>query len=231
VPQESITAITDHLGKQTPLIVRSSSNFEDLQDFSGAGLYESVINVPAAQLDSAIRTVWASLWTERGVLSRREAGIPQDQALMAVLVQELVVPDFSFVLHTVNPITRSDREVYAEIVVGLGDTLVSGASQGTPYRLSCDKDSGNVFTLAFANFSRAARPNSGGGLKHETVDYSQIDLSLKSQARQKLGRRLATIGALIERELQAPQDIEGALAGDRLFLVQARPQTGLKRPS
>ena len=38
---------------------------------------------------------------------------------MAVLIQEMVLSDLSFVLHTVNPINHRVQEVYAEIVVGL----------------------------------------------------------------------------------------------------------------
>jgi phosphoglucan, water dikinase len=227
VPQEIVAEVTGQLGSQSALIVRSSSNCEDLEDFAGAGLYESVINDRAADVVSTIRTVWSSLWTERAVLSRREAGIPQEQAHMAALIQELLVPDLSFVLHTINPISHNENEVYAEIVIGLGETLVSGASQGSPYRLTCDKRSDAVVTLAFANFSKAVRPNPQGGLRRETVDYSRVELSSQSGAREKLGKRLAAIGSLVELELNKPQDIEGVVVRDRVYLVQARPQAGL----
>jgi hypothetical protein len=59
------------------LIARSSANVEDLAGLSGAGLYDSVGNVPAgdaAALGAAVARVWASLYTRRGVLSRRAAG-------------------------------------------------------------------------------------------------------------------------------------------------------------
>jgi phosphoglucan,water dikinase len=223
VPPGIAEEVGRRFGKESSLIVRSSSNCEDLQNFAGAGLYESVMNVRAVNVDSAIRTVWSSLWTERAVRSRREAGISQNQAHMAVLIQELLDPEMSFVLHTVNPVKNNESEVYAEIVIGLGETLVSGV-EGSPYRLVCDKRSGKVTTLAFANFSQAAHPDSGGGLKSKTVDYSQIELSLKSEAREKVGKRLGSIGAFVERALKEPQDIEGAVVHDRVYLVQARPQ-------
>ena len=226
VPDVVVREVAAQFGVQSALIVRSSSNCEDLEDFAGAGLYESVINVPASNVAAAILAVWSSLWTQRAVLSRRQAGISHEHAHMAILIQELLNPDLSFVLHTVNPISRNEREVYAEIVIGLGETLVSGA-EGTPYRLACDKHSGAVATLAFANLSEAVRPNPGGGLRRETVDYSRVELSLQSAAREKLGKRLAEIGSFVERELKQPQDIEGAFVKDRVFLVQARPQAGL----
>jgi phosphoglucan,water dikinase len=227
VPEIITTEICRAFGASSTLVVRSSANCEDLEEFAGAGLYESVINVSITEVASAIRTVWSSLWTLRAAESRRAGGILHDQAHMAVLVQELLDPDFSFVLHTVNPITHGVREVYAEIVVGLGETLASAATFGTPYRLTCDKNSAAVTVLAFANFSHATRPNPGGGVRRETVDYSEVDLSMAAGALEKLGRRLSAIGVFVEGALGGPQDIEGAVVKGRVYLVQTRPQQGL----
>lgn len=63
-------------GEDATVIVRSSANVEDLAGMSGAGLYDSIPNVPAADagaLGKAIAEVWASLYTRRAVLSRRAA--------------------------------------------------------------------------------------------------------------------------------------------------------------
>ena len=227
VPDAIVAEVSRQFAGIPGLIVRSSANCEDLEEFAGAGLYESVINVAPAKVDPAIRAVWASLWTSRAALSRREAGIAQGQAHMAVLVQELLDPDLSFVLHTVNPGNRNAKEVYAEIVVGLGETLASAATRGSAYRLACNTQSGAVITLAFANFSQASRPNSGGGTGRETVDYSRIALSREAAARSRLGRRLAGIGAFVEQVLGKPQHIEGVVVKDQVYLVQVRPQPGL----
>jgi phosphoglucan,water dikinase len=85
--------------------------------------------------------------------------------------------------------------------------------------------------LAFANFSEASRPSATAGLRRETIDYSLVKLSRDSEARKQLGRRLAAIGHFVEKALQQPQDIEGAVAGDSIFLVQARPQPGVPSKS
>jgi phosphoglucan,water dikinase len=245
----------------SPLIVRSSANCEDTDEFAGAGLYESVPNVLPADVGSAIGKVWSSLWTRRAVLSRQKAGIPHDRAHMAVLIQALLNPDFAFVLHTVNPVTRDPRSLYAEIVVGLGETLVSASTAGEPYRFSCDKPSGAVDILAFANFSTAARPTAvaagvspaveGGvpppgqsppgrlpgstsgempdatGISSQIIDYSQVNLSRDPAALISLAFRLCKIGVLVEQALGKPQDIEGVVIGDKVYLVQTRPQQGV----
>jgi phosphoglucan,water dikinase len=250
VPDAICSEVRQKFSANTPLVVRSSANCEDTEQFAGAGLYESVINVSPADVAAAIRKVWSSLWTLRAALSRREVGIPHEQAHMAVLVQELVNADFAFVLHTVNPITRDPRALYAEIVAGLGETLVSAETLGEPYRLTCDKQSEAVTILAFANFSKAARPNSyqdslafceGAGrgeeglsqtglsekLSREILDYSKSNLSRDPATLESLGRRLCRIGTFVERALGKAQDIEGAIVQDKIYLVQARPQQGL----
>ena len=43
---------------------------------------------------------------------------------MAVLVQRLVEAEYAFVVHTVNPSNDDKDYMYAEVVVGLGETLV-----------------------------------------------------------------------------------------------------------
>jgi phosphoglucan,water dikinase len=226
VPDEIKSAISKTFGGER-LMVRSSANCEDLEDFAGAGLYESIPNVDAGDVTSAIRQVWSSLWTRRAVLSRRQAGIPHEQAQMAVIIQQMIAPEFSFVLHTVNPLSRNADEVYAEIAVGLGETLASAAARGTPYRLVCDKKTVEVQTVAFANFNYALRADSRGGAKRELVDYSRVPLSRESGLRRDLGRRFAAIGIRVENEFGKAQDIEGAIMGNDIYLVQSRPQQGL----
>jgi len=228
VPEGIVASVAAKFNRHTRLMVRSSANDEDLAGLAGAGLYESVANVPPAEVAPAIREVWASLWTRRAVLSRQQAGVPQAQAHMAVLLQQLLVPDFSFILHTVNPINQNRRETYAELVVGLGETLASAATRGNPYRLVCDRSSGAVTTLAFANFSDALWPEPDGGLRHTRVDYSQVSLSLEPEARKQLGRRLAAIAQFVESAFHQPQDIEGVVKGGEIYLVQSRPQQGLE---
>lgn len=213
------------------LIVRSSANVEDLEGMSGAGLYESIPNVKLSEPESfgkAVAGVWASLYTRRAVLSRRVAGVHQKEACMAVLVQELLSPDLSFVLHTVSPIDHDETVVQAEIAVGLGETLASG-TRGTPWRLSGNKFDGVVKTLAFANFSEQLRvPNVGkvadGSVVRQVVDYSNQPLSVDPEYREHVGQRLATIGFFLEQHFGLPQDIEGCIIGDNVYIVQARPQ-------
>ncbi|KAG6582037.1 Phosphoglucan, water dikinase, chloroplastic, partial [Cucurbita argyrosperma subsp. sororia] len=226
--------IIDSLGTIFPedarLIVRSSANLEDLAGMSAAGLYESIPNVSLRDptvFRNAVSKVWASLYTRRAVLSRRAAGVPQKDALMAVLVQEMLSPELSFVLHTYSPTNQNGKYVEAEIACGLGETLAS-STRGTPWRLSFGKFDGLVQTLAFANFSEELRVLAAcpadGQMARFTVDYSKKPLSIDPKFREQLGRRLCSVGYFLECKFACPQDVEGCVVGDDIYIVQARPQ-------
>jgi pyruvate,water dikinase len=73
----------------TRMKFRSSTNAEDLERHSGAGLYESrsaQVGDPTRPIDDALRVVWASVWNFRAFEERAAAGIAHDQVAMAVLM-------------------------------------------------------------------------------------------------------------------------------------------------
>lgn len=68
---------------------RSSSNTEDLENFNGAGLYESIsaeLDDKDKPVDRAMRTVWASLWNLRAVEERINSNVDQSAVAMGILV-------------------------------------------------------------------------------------------------------------------------------------------------
>ncbi|KAI5402197.1 phosphoglucan, water dikinase, chloroplastic [Lathyrus oleraceus] len=228
--KDVIESIGKLFSSNARLIVRSSANVEDLAGMSAAGLYESIPNVSPSNptvFADAVGRVWASLYTRRAVLSRRAAGVPQKEASMAILIQEMLSPDLSFVLHTMSPTDQDKNCVEAEIACGLGETLASG-TRGTPWRISCGKFDGVVQTLAFANFSeelivRSAGP-ADGEVIHLTVDYSKKALTVDPVFRRQVGQRLCAVGFFLERKFGSPQDVEGCLVGEEIYIVQTRPQ-------
>jgi alpha-glucan,water dikinase len=64
---------------------------------------------------TAIKRVWGSKWNERAYFSTRKAKIDHSDLCMAVLVQEIICADYAFVIHTTNPSTGDDTEIYAEV--------------------------------------------------------------------------------------------------------------------
>jgi alpha-glucan,water dikinase len=170
---------------------------------------------------------------------------------MAVLIQQVVPADYAFVIHTVNPTNGNRDELYAEVVLGLGETLV-GNHPGRALRLVCNKTSGYQQILAYPGKSTGLY---GGGLifrsdsngedlagyagaglydsllldppAEKILDYSQEPLLWDEGFRRDLFARILRAGLEIERVSGSPQDIEGALSQGKTYVVQTRPQVGV----
>jgi len=229
VPHAIVSGVMNEFAPHERLIVRSSTNYEDLEKLPAAGLYDSIANIPPAEVADAVRSVWASLWTRRAALSRRKLGIPHENVHMSVLVQKMIVPEFSFIMHTMNPVNYKKDEIYIELAAGLGETLATGRIPGTPYRIVYNKNTEEVQILSFASLSCAIWPDPMGGTVRQRVDYSKVELSRNETALIYLGSRLGSTGRFIENVFGYPQDIEGCIAEDLIYLFQSRPQQGIYR--
>ncbi len=199
-----------------------------------------------------VKRVWASKWNERAHLSRRARGIPHEDLFMAVLIQEVVEADYSFVIHTVNPFTGNRDEIYAEAVLGLGETLV-GNYPGRALSFTCRKGEAEPRLLTFPSKSVGLfggglifRSDSNGedlagyagaGLydsvmlppsRKVTLDYTRELLVLDERFRDDFMIKIANIGIVVEQGLGSPQDIEGAYSKGEYYVVQTRPQVGIE---
>jgi alpha-glucan,water dikinase len=198
-----------------------------------------------------IKQVWASKWNDRAHLSRRSMGFADESVAMAVLVQEVVPADYAFVLHTANPITGDRDDLVGEVVLGLGETLVGNhpgrafgfrhqRSKGTTDITSFPSKSVGLFGqgLMFRSDTNAEdlAGFAGAGLydsvmlpqaRQVVLDYANEDLLWNEDVRKRVVEGMTEVGVAVEKVFGAPQDIEGAYAKGRFFVLQARPQVGL----
>ncbi len=139
--------------------VRSSAPGEDSATVSFAGLHESYLNITGedAILDH-IRLVWASLWSDRALLYRRELGLRVDTSAMAVIIQEIIPGDRSGVAFSMNPLDSSQAVIEAVYVLNQG--LVDGSVE--PDRWILDRSTGGVLGHAPAHREKAVIPSSKG---------------------------------------------------------------------
>jgi alpha-glucan, water dikinase len=200
-----------------------------------------------------IKKVWASKWNERAYLSRTAYGISHEDLYMAVLIQRMVEADLSFVIHSVNPITGNRDELYAEVVFGLGETLV-GNYPGRALGFTCRKGEG-ADAVRVLSYPSKAIGLFGGGLifrsdsngedlaqyagaglydsfmldpsRKVRLDYSVEPLIRDRFYRQEVMITVANIAQIVETLMGSPQDIEGAHGKDGFYVVQTRPQVGL----
>ncbi len=130
IPQDVASAITRALargGEQAAYAVRSSATAEDLPTASFAGQHDSYLNIvgPAAVLQHVSRC-WGSLFSERAVTYRLRNGFDHRTVQMAVVVQQMVVPEAAGILFTADPVTSSRKVASVDASFGLGEELVSG---------------------------------------------------------------------------------------------------------
>lgn len=198
VRAQLISAI-DHLkqqsGEDVLFAVRSSAIGEDSACSSYAGQLESVLNVTANDIESAVIKVWRSAQEQHIDDYQQQTGQTKSLLLPAVLVQVMIPAQVAGVGFGVDPVSGSNKRLVISACEGLGDKLVSGLVDGDTY--CCDRDGSLV----------------------EHLYESQPLLTPE-----KLNE-ISNLLIKLEDFFGKPQDIEWAYAEEQLWLLQSRPIT------
>ena len=204
--------------------VRSSANAEDLPGLSFAGQQETYLNVQGAdEVVAAVRNCWASLWTPQAISYRHQNGIDQGSVAMAVVVQVMVPSQVSGILFTANPATGERSEIVVNASFGLGEAVVSG--QVTPDTYVVDKDTLRAKDTVIGPKAQQIVADGSRGTRLADVDAASRG---QSSLTDDMLRRLSKTALDIEKLYDGvPQDIEWAIVGKELHLLQSRPITNL----
>ncbi|MFF3063642.1 PEP/pyruvate-binding domain-containing protein [Oerskovia sp. NPDC057915] len=211
-----------------PVAVRSSASGEDTSQASAAGQHESVLAVQAPDdVARAVRTCRASLHSPRAVdyragLEDEVRGDAADEPAMAVLVQRLVDAEVSGVMFA--PDDPGDATVI-EASWGLGPSVVGGTVTPDTYRVVAHKILGRGAVRVADRVIADKRTR----LDRDGTRLVAHDVRPDDRRRPTLdddtALRLARLGWRAAALLGGPQDVEWALAGGTLWIVQARPVT------
>ena len=110
------------------------------------------VGLPAVAWDTSLARNLAASGRRSGTsartLSRRARGVAHESLRMAVLIQQVVPADYAFVIHTANPLSGNCDEIYAEVVLGLGETLV-GNYPGRALGFLCRKRDLQIELLSY----------------------------------------------------------------------------------
>jgi len=210
-------------GEPIPVAVRSSATAEDLPFASFAGQQDTYLNVVGIEaVLEAVRNCWASLWTNRAVSYRASLGIDQRSVQLAVVVQRQIEAEVAGVLFTANPLTGKRRQAVIDANPGLGEAVVSGATN--PDHFVVNTASGEIVERQLGDKRVVIQATAGGGTQRiETSDGSNEACLSDEQI-----QALAALGAGVEAHYGIPQDAEWAIdASGQLWLMQARPITTL----
>jgi hypothetical protein len=198
--------IAKHMSGVSSFVIRSSSNAEDLQGFSAAGIYESISHVTKAdKIFDSLKEVWASLLSPRSVRLRHQVGIPLDDCYMGVIIQEMIESDIGGVLVTTNPSSSKDfRNVYMNVSAKSVENIVQGSV--LPIQMLYNTVEGGGRTLSLGDFEEGITPPQAAQLQ-----------------------KLAFMGRLLQSHFSPdytfsqPVDIEWLAGSKGIGVLQIRP--------
>ncbi len=218
--------------------VRSSATAEDLPDASFAGQQDTYLNIKGDEtLLNAIRSCFASLFTDRAISYRESFGFDHFAIGLAVGVQKMVRSDLAAAGVGFSLDTESG---FRDVVLingsyGLGEMVVQGAV--TP-------DEWLVFKPTFKQGYEAIIEKKLGKKTHKMVygtteeervkivpvpEEKQKQFCLTDEEVLKLADWIMKIEEYYSNKYNkwTPMDVEWAKDGeiDELFIVQARPET------
>ncbi len=194
------------------LAVRSSATCEDSDETSMAGLATSVLGVRgAAELDAAIRQVWASAFLPRALAYLAHAGVRD--AAMAVVLQVMVRAEAAGVLFTAPPPGLEGEhwragERLVNATLGLGAPVVDGAVAADTLRVA--RDGGRVVASAVAQ-KRRALVVGATGLEEVPVPAARAEQPALGEAAL---RQLVELAERLEQGGKGPFDVEFAVEGE-----------------
>ncbi len=216
---------------------RSSSNFEDIVPFNGAGLYRSTSACAADNLDGddedpslcdptnnertlerGFRRVWSSVWLPRAYNEREFWQAPHDVAKMGVLVNPAFVEEeANGVVLTGNPVVPGDDRILINVQAG-EESVVSPEPGVLAEKILVEVDGGAVTRVDRVRPSTEV-PEGEWVL---SIDEARTVAELVTQAAEAFVPRFETAlgDILLDLEFKVVADDEG---NRRVVFKQMRP--------
>ncbi|SPF50148.1 Pyruvate phosphate dikinase PEP/pyruvate-binding protein [Syntrophobacter sp. SbD1] len=199
--------------------VRSSAWGED-SEFSFAGQYESVLNVPGNGIAEAYRRVIASAYTPEAWRYRLHRGFRESEMAMAVGCQLMVDAEVSGAMYTYAPLPLEKEAMMISAAWGLGPAVVSGLAESDTFVLDRMPPHNILSNESGHKVSKMVMDLNGGTAWREVPGHLQDKPCLSDEYIQ----RLAQAAIMIERYYRRPQDVEWAFdSKGNLYILQSRP--------
>ena len=207
--------------KEVFVAVRSSATAEDLPEASFAGQQATYLNIKGKnRVIKAVRACWASLFTARAIYYRTKNKFEHDQVLISAIVQKMVNSDKAGIMFTINPSNNQEDEIVIEAVYGLGESIVSGSVNPDTYLV--DKNTKAIKSMKIKKQEWGLFRNENGDNEKQDIPKNEQELQIIPDSEIK---ELARLGKKIEDHYKKPMDIEWAIEGNDVLIVQARAVT------
>ncbi|HEX8849508.1 MAG TPA: PEP/pyruvate-binding domain-containing protein [Gemmatimonadaceae bacterium] len=217
-------ALADALTRLAPdgtrVAVRSSAREEDGAAHSYAGQFESFLGVAHREVAARVREVWDSAESARVARYRSDVAGRAEATRPAVLVQRMVNAQAAGVAFSADPATGQRGVAVVAATPGLGAALVSGEADADSWRVARD---GTIVDRRIAT-KRVRQESDGDGVREVEI---ATDLASAPALTDDDVRRVAELARRAAAAFGAPQDIEWAIEGGKLQLLQSRAITSL----
>jgi pyruvate,water dikinase len=203
--------------------VRSSAIDEDGDAHSFAGQHETFLNLEGVEaIVEAVVLCFASAFTARALDYRLHVGLPVDHIGLAILVQAQVLADSAGVVFSANPISESLDEIVITMSYGLGESIVGGTTTPDTFVVSkCDLE---IISRTIGEKRLMTVPVPGGTRELETPTLLRTLPSVSDA----VVTELASLALRLESDTGGPIDIECAVKGNDVYVLQSRPITTLR---
>lgn len=214
VQKEEFYEVLEVLSIESTFAVRSSAPEEDMETASFAGQYATVLGVDNNGLEKAVARVFASMLDIGVVEYKRRCKLSTNNPAMAVIVERQISADVAGVAFSANPQNGKEDEVMLNANLGLGETVVSGRVTPDLYILKDRK----IIQKKIAHKNVALYLKKDGLTEERKIKYPEAESLYKKEAIwiYKLAKK-------VEDYYRKPMDIEWAIEGSKLYLLQARP--------
>lgn len=203
--------------------VRSSASEEDGSSSSFAGQLDSFLSVRPGEVADKVADVWRSAFRDRVLAYRCQRGLYGIPKPPAVLIQHMLNPQQSGVAFAADPVTGRRIVAVVTAVYGLAIDLVSGECRADTYWV--DRQ-GRLLSSQIAQKRHATIcvEATTHGTQRVPVPCQNADRPVLSD--QEV-RKVTELVRRVSQHYDCPQDIEWAMEGPVLYLLQARPITSV----
>ncbi|MGB8644076.1 MAG: PEP/pyruvate-binding domain-containing protein [Anaerolineae bacterium] len=206
-------------GAPLSFAARTSLPSDDLATAFGAGVERAVLGLVGPEnIQHGVATCWAALWTSRSIYYRYRKKIPQTSVALGVLVQPMVCAESAGVLFTQNPMTGDPSEIQIDSIWGLGAPVTQ--ARVYPDRFLVAKSDMTIRERQVEEKTVRLVVGADGNLEQQGVEAEQIEALSLTDAQ---ALALAELGVKIDRFFDGRQDVEWAIAGGEIYVLQARP--------
>ena len=221
IKEEFEKEIENALNEESYYAVRSSSIEEDSSNFSFAGQFETYLYVKKENMLEKIKEVWISSFSNHVMKYRKGGKINNEINVPAVIIQEMVNSEKAGVGFSVNPVNNNYDEVVISGTYGLGTSIVDGDENGDLFIYNkktkeIKKEIGTKKIRQVLDFENKKIKTEEINIEEEILNDSEVC---------ELGENIINI----EKYYGKPQDMEWAFEKEKLYILQSRPITTLKK--